>query len=186
MELALKDGLARLTVSSISWFHSIRKCYPSIANCHQCKGWEHWSSGYEGRGFAFQHRILYGHFSRVFDVKNCNVCLRKRPGIALFKKLSWTLWYRNTEQVRQNQESICTYLTYYFRLRIVYFFHPLHIHIQPCHKHIYLCSRYQLGHSKQHLFTHRHTKLMYLLPTLPQTPSRTNRGRYCKHLFCGS
>ena len=82
----MKDGLARLTVSSISWFHSIRKCYPSIANCHQCKGWEHWSSGYEGRGFAFQHRILYGHFSRVFDVKNCNVCLRKRPGIALFKK----------------------------------------------------------------------------------------------------
>ena len=32
----------------------------------------------EGCGFESQHRILDGHFSHLFVVKICNVCL-KRP-----------------------------------------------------------------------------------------------------------
>ena len=34
----------------------------------------------EGRGFESRHRILNGHFSHIFAVKICNVCL-KRPKI---------------------------------------------------------------------------------------------------------
>ena len=32
----------------------------------------------KGRGFESRHRILDGHFSHIFVVKICNVCL-KRP-----------------------------------------------------------------------------------------------------------
>ena len=31
----------------------------------------------EGCGFKSQHRKLDGHFSHVFFVKNCNVCLKR-------------------------------------------------------------------------------------------------------------
>ena len=31
----------------------------------------------EGRGFKSQHHILDGHFSHIFVVKICNVCLKK-------------------------------------------------------------------------------------------------------------
>ena len=34
----------------------------------------------EGLGFESRHCILDGHFSHIFAVKNCNVCL-KRPKI---------------------------------------------------------------------------------------------------------
>ena len=34
----------------------------------------------EGRGFESRHCILNGHFSHIFAVKICNVCL-KRPKI---------------------------------------------------------------------------------------------------------
>ena len=34
----------------------------------------------KGRGFESRHRILDGHFSHIFVVKICNVCL-KRPKI---------------------------------------------------------------------------------------------------------
>ena len=34
----------------------------------------------KGHGFESRHCILDGHFSHIFDVKNCNVCL-KRPKI---------------------------------------------------------------------------------------------------------
>ena len=34
----------------------------------------------KGRGFESQHHILDGHFSHIFVVKICNVCL-KRPKI---------------------------------------------------------------------------------------------------------
>ena len=51
-------------------------------------GREAWSKGVmggdsrsEGRGFESRHYILYGHFSHIFVVKNCDdVCL-KRPKI---------------------------------------------------------------------------------------------------------
>ena len=44
----------------------------------------------EGRGFKSRYHILDGHFSHIFVVKNCNVCLKrpkinkKRPGLAHF------------------------------------------------------------------------------------------------------
>ena len=46
----------------------------------------------KGHGFEFRHCILDGHFSHLFVVKICNVCLKipkineKRPGMAHFKK----------------------------------------------------------------------------------------------------
>ena len=47
------------------------------------------------RGFESQHRILDGHFSHIFVVKICNVCLNrpkineKEAGLAHFKKIMW-------------------------------------------------------------------------------------------------
>ena len=44
----------------------------------------------KGRGFESRHHILDGHFSHIFVVKICNVCLKrpkineKRPGLAQF------------------------------------------------------------------------------------------------------
>ena len=46
----------------------------------------------KGGGFESRHRILDGHFSHLFVVKICNVCLKrpkineKRPGLAHFLK----------------------------------------------------------------------------------------------------
>ena len=46
----------------------------------------------KGRGFESRHRILDGHFSHLFVVKICNICLKrpkineKRPGMAHLKK----------------------------------------------------------------------------------------------------
>ena len=46
----------------------------------------------KGGGFESRHRILDGHFSHLFVVKICNVCLKrpkineKRPGLAHFYK----------------------------------------------------------------------------------------------------
>ena len=34
----------------------------------------------EGHGFESRHRIMDGHFSHIFVVKICNICL-KRPKI---------------------------------------------------------------------------------------------------------
>ena len=46
----------------------------------------------KGCGFESQHRILDGHFSHIFVVKICNVCLQrpkvneKEAGVGPFKK----------------------------------------------------------------------------------------------------
>ena len=46
----------------------------------------------EGHGFESRHRILDGHFSHIFVVKICNVCLKrpkinkKEAGVGPFKK----------------------------------------------------------------------------------------------------
>ena len=46
----------------------------------------------KGCGFESRHRILDGHFSHIFVVKICNVCLKrpkineKRPGWPIFLK----------------------------------------------------------------------------------------------------
>ena len=46
----------------------------------------------KGRGFESRHHILDGHFSHIFVVKICNVCLKrpkineKEAGVGPFKK----------------------------------------------------------------------------------------------------
>ena len=55
----------------------------------------------KGRGFESRHRILDGHFSHIFVVKICNVCLKrpkineKRPGMAHFLKKRLICLFRN-------------------------------------------------------------------------------------------
>ena len=51
-----------------------------------------------GRGFVSRHCILDGHFSHLFVVKICNVCLKRpkmnelRPGLAHLKKYFTKNW----------------------------------------------------------------------------------------------
>ena len=45
----------------------------------------------EGRGFESRHRILDGHFSHIFVVKICNVCL-KRPKINEKRGRGWPIF----------------------------------------------------------------------------------------------
>ena len=50
------------------------------------------NSRFKGRGFESRHHILDGHFSHIFVVKICNVCLKrpkineKEAGVGPFKK----------------------------------------------------------------------------------------------------
>ena len=50
----------------------------------------------KGHGFKSLHRILDEYFFTFICCKNCNVCLKKRPGRPIFlKKMPWTFHLRN-------------------------------------------------------------------------------------------
>ena len=103
----------------------ILSCCSFVAALKMQQTLKHWRPGLvvmvgdscsNGREFKFRHRILDGHFFTFICCKNCNVCLKKRPGLAhYFKKtIEILFWWRHRRWRRMIFYFSQTYLLLYW------------------------------------------------------------------------